>query len=103
MAFGCFAGFTGFDCSILWIIMILLFFAAAIFRKNVAEEILDMGFSLIGGTIAGAITFIVMMYITHSMKWGSIVGFIGVVIGGLVGAQFLPDGESDSGGGDGWF
>lgn len=104
MAIGCFAGFTGFDCSILWIILIVLFFAAAIIRKNIAGELLDMEFSLIGGTCGGAIVFIVMMYITHSMKWGSIIGLIGVFIGGFVGAQFLPDVEGSSGGGDGgWF
>lgn len=101
MAFGCFAGFEGFDCSILWIIIILLFFAAAVFRKNIAEGLLGMDFSLIGGSISGAVTFVVMMYITHSMKWGGIIGLIGVIIGGFIGAKFLPDGESSEGGGDG--
>ena len=103
MTLGCFAGYAGFDCSILWIMMIGLFFVAAIFRKNIAEGLLDMDFSLIGGSVAGAIVFIIMTYITHSMKWSGIIGLIGVVAGGFVGAQFLPDGESDSGGGDGWF
>lgn len=104
MAFGCFAGFAGFDCSILWFIMTGLFFAAAVFRKNITEELLGMDFSLIGGSGAGAIVFIVMIYITHSMKWSGVTGFIGMIIGGFIGAQFLPDGESDSGGGDsGWF
>ena len=103
MAIGCFAGYTGFDCSILWIMMIGLFFVAAIFRKNIAEGLLDMDFSLIGGSVTGAIVFIIMTYITHSMKWSGIIGLIGVIAGGFVGAQFLPDGESDSGGGDGWF
>ncbi len=104
MALGCFAGFTGFDCSILWIIIILLFFSAALFRKNIAEGLLDMDFSLIGGSIFGAIVFIVMMYITHSMKWGGIVGLVGVIVGGFIGANFLPDGGSSEGGGDGgWF
>jgi ABC-type multidrug transport system permease subunit len=103
MTIGCFAGYAGFDCSILWMMMIGLFFVAAVFRKNIAEGILDMDFSLIGGSVAGAITFIIMTYITHSMKWSGIIGLIGVVTGGFVGAQFLPDGESDSGGGDGWF
>lgn len=102
MAIGCFAGFLGFDCSILWIIIILLFFVAAIFRKNIAG-LIDMDFSLIGGTAGGIIVFVVMIYITHSMEWSGIIGVIGVIIGGFVGASFLPDGESDSGGGDGWF
>ena len=104
MAFGCFAGFAGFDCSLLWIIMIILFFIAAMFRKNIAEGLLDMEFSLIGGSIGAVIVFIIMIYITHSMKWSGVAGLVGVIIGGFVGATFLPDGESDSGGGDGgWF
>ncbi len=104
MTLGCFAGFEGFDCSILWIIIVLLFFAAAVFRKNIAEGILDMDFSLIGGSVAGALVFVIMTYITHSMKWSGVAGFIGVIIGGFIGAKFLPDGESDSGGGEGgWF
>ena len=104
MTFGCFAGFGGFDCSILWIILVLLFFVAALFRKNIAEGMLDMDFSLIGGTVMGAIVFVIMTYITHSIKWSGFVGVIGVIIGGFIGAQFLPDGESSSGGGDGgWF
>ena len=104
MSFGCFAGFSGFDCSLLWIVMILLFFAAAIFRKNIAEGLLGIDFSLIGGAGAGAIIFIITVYITHSMEWSGIAGLVGVVVGGFIGAQFLPDGESSSGGGDGgWF
>ena len=104
MTLGCFGGFEGFDCSILWLILMALFFTAALFRKNIAEGILDMDFSLIGATAAGAITFIVMIYITHSMKISGIAGLIGVIIGGFIGAKFLPDGESDSGGGEGgWF
>lgn len=102
MSFGCFAGFEGFDCSILWIILILLFFVAAVFRKNIADELLGMDFSLIGGTGGGAIIFIIMIYITHSMKWSGIIGLIGVVTGGLIGAQFLPDTDS-GGGGNEWF
>jgi len=104
MGFGCFAGFEGFDCSILWIILIMIFFSAAIFRKNVAEGILDMDFSLIGGSAIGAIAFVVMIFITHSMKWSGVAGVVGMIIGGFIGSQFLPDGESSSGGGDGgWF
>jgi len=104
MAFGCFAGFEGFDCSILWIVLVGLFFATALFRKNIADEILGMDFSLIGGIGFGSIVFIAMLYITHSIKWSGITGLIFVVVGGFVGASFLPDGESDTGGGDnGWF
>lgn len=104
MGFGCFAGFAGFDCSILWIIMILLFFVAAIFRKNIAEDLLGIDFSLIGSSVGGVILFVAMAYITHSMKWSAIIAVGGVLLGGFLGATFLPDGSSDSGGGEsGWF
>lgn len=104
MAIGCFAGFAGFDCSLLWIIMIGIFFVAAVFRKNIAGGLLDTDFSLIGGAGIGAIIFVITIFITHSMKWSGIIGLVGMVIGGFIGARFLPDGESDSGGGDGgWF
>lgn len=105
MVFGCFAGFSGFDCSILWIIMILLFFIAAIFRKNIAEDLIGVDFSLIGSSVVGIIVFVVMTYITHSIKWSAIIAVAGVISGGFIGATFLPDGSSsDSGGGEsGWF
>ena len=104
MTFGCFAGFAGFDCSILWMIMIGLFFVAAIFRKNIAEGILGMGFSLIGSIVIGVVVFVVMAYITHSMKWSGLIALIGVIAGGFIGSTFLPDGESSSEGGEGgWF
>jgi len=103
MTFGCFAGFQGFDCSILWIIIMVIFFAAAMFRKNIAEGLLDMDFSLIGATASGTLVFIIMTYITHSMKWSGLIGFAGAVIGGFIGSRFLPDGSSSGGGEGGWF
>ena len=84
--------------------MILLFFVAAVFRKNIAEDLLGMDFSLIGSSISGVIVFVIITYITHSMKWSAIIAIGGVLLGGFLGATFLPDGSSDSGGGEGgWY
>ena len=94
MAGFCLAGFEGFDCSIVYILMILLFFITAIFRRQVADALLNMPYSLIGGTAAAEIVYIVSIYITHNFRWAFLFGLIGCMAGGFVGAWFLPDGES---------
>lgn len=103
MTLGCFAGFEGFECSLLWIILILIFFIAAMFRKHVAEGLIGMDYSLIGGTAIAEILFIVVIYISHSFKWGFLIAMIGVLAGGFLTAPFLPDGSSEGGGEGGWY
>jgi hypothetical protein len=92
MAGFCFGGFTGFDCSLLYIVMILLFFLAAIFRKQVAEN-LGIDFTLIGSTALAEGAFIIIIILFSSMKWGFLAGLIGLLIGGFALAPFLPDSE----------
>jgi len=98
MTFGCFAGLTGFDCSISWIVMVLLFFLGAILRRQ-ADSLLGMEFSLIGSTILSEIVFIIMLYITHSMKWSFLLGIVGVLVGGFIGAMWFGGG----GGSEEWY
>jgi len=93
MTFGCFAGLGGFDCSLAWIIMIVLFFIAAIFRRQIADGLLGVGFSLIGATILGEAAFIVSLYLFEGMKMPFIFGTIGVIVGGFIGTIWLEDGE----------
>jgi hypothetical protein len=88
MTFGCFAGYVGFDCSILWIIMILLFFIAAIARRQITD-FLEADFNLITATAVGVISFVVMMYVLHSFKWGFLVGLIFLFVGGFLGGKIL--------------
>ena len=96
MTLGCFAGFEGFDCSILWIIMILIFFMAAVVRRQVADQLLDMDFSLLASTIVAEIAFVITVFITKSHKFGLLAGLVGVLIGGFLGAKFI--GSEESGG-----
>ena len=103
MTFGCFAGYAGFDCSLLWIAMIFLFFIGAIFRRQVADGLLSIDFSLIGATVLAEIVFVVMNYITHSLKWSFLVAIVAIVVGGFIGAKFLPDGGGEGGEGGEWF
>lgn len=103
IVFGCFAGFEGFDCSLLWIVILLLFFLAALFRKNIAEGILGMDFSLIGSTIFAEILFIIIILVSKSIKWSFLIALIGLLIGGFVSAPWMPDGSSEGGGGEGWY
>ena len=97
MTLGCFGGFEGFDCSILWIVMILLFFIAAIFRRQVADGLLGTDFSLIGSAVLAEVAFFLMVVITQSMKWGFLAGLIGIFVGGFVGAKFLTFEDSGEG------
>ena len=96
MAFGCFAGYEGFGCSIAWLLMVLIFFISAIFRKQIAEGLLNTEFSLIGSVILGEVGFVVGSFLTHSFKWSFLIGMFALVVGGLVGSKFLPDGGSDN-------
>ena len=76
--------------------MILLFFVAARFRKHIADGLLDMEFSLIGATLVGEISFVILVVLTRSMKWGMAAGLIGMILGGFL-LNFIDFG---SGGGD---
>ena len=85
----CFGGFEGFDCSILWVIIIMLFFFAAVFRRQVADALLDMDFHLISSIVLAEVLYILMIFITHNMKLAAIVGLAGMILGGFIGAKFF--------------
>ena len=88
--FLCF-GTEGWGCSVVWLVMIVLFFIAAITRKQISEWI-DTGFSLIGAAVLGEIAFIICLYI-FSLKISFLIGLIGIFAGGFIGAMFLEDTE----------
>jgi len=100
MTLGCFAGYQGFDCSLIWVIMIMMFFLLAIFRKWIAQELADMEFSLIGGTILCEVAFIATLYIAHNFKLGFIVAMIVGIIAGFISGPWLG---GEGGSQDGWF
>jgi hypothetical protein len=85
----CFAGFEGWDCSMLYIVMVALFFVTAIMRRQIVD-LMDMEFSLIGGAIAAELTFIIVIIITHSLKWSFVIALIGALVGGVL-LKFFGD------------
>lgn len=89
-------GYEGFDCSISWLVMVGLFFLAAILKKQLAD-FSDFEFSMLGGTIAGLLIYIIVTIITHSMKWSFAAGLIGVLVAGFLAGPFLEGGGSESG------
>jgi hypothetical protein len=93
----CIGRFEGWNCSLFWIVIILLFFITAIFRRQVAENLIGIDFSLIGGTISSVGVFILISLIFGSMKWGFIFGIIGAIIGGFLLVPFFPDASSEGG------
>jgi len=70
-----------------------LFLGGSIFRKLVANEILGMGFSLIGGTALGSLLFILIDNI-FNLKFAVIGGLVGLMVGGFGGSFIMPDSES---------
>lgn len=89
MSFGCFAGMVGWDCSMAWIVMIVIFFVGAIFRRQVADNLLSMPFSLMIGTIAGEIGFIIFCYLIP-IKWAFLGAIIVNIVVGFIAAPFDP-------------
>jgi len=100
----CFAGFTEWaDCTLLWVSIVALFFLAAVFRRQVADNLLGIDFSLIGSAGAAEVIFLIMIFITHSLKWSFLLGLVGMLLAGFLTAPFMPDGSSEGGGGEGWY
>lgn len=94
MIFGCWAGYQGWDCSVNWIIMVLIFFIAAIVRKQLFDNVLDMEFNLWGAAGLGEVLFFVMLFILP-LKFAFLIALGGILIGGIFAGRFF------GGGGDG--
>lgn len=92
----CAPGFSGIDCSIVWIIWIMIFFAGAMLRKQINDN-LSVSFSLIGATVVGIILQIVVLYIPWigGVKWSILGAIVGILIGGFGGGMVgMPDAET---------
>lgn len=79
------------------IIGALFSLSGLIFRKSVANDILDMKFSFIGCVVGSMIPFIILDIFLENIKIIVGVSLVGWVIGGFLFGLFLPDGESDGG------
>lgn len=90
MAFICFAGAAGFDCSLIWIGIICLFFVGALFKKQVVENLLGGDFDVIIGTFTAEVLYIVSLYLMP-MKYAFLVGIIGLLVGGFLAIRFTGE------------
>ena len=71
---------------------------AFVFRKAVANDALDMGFSAIGASAASCLVFIIIKSVTDlSIKFNFVFGLIAWVIGGFLLADVIGDGWADGG------
>ena len=96
MTLGCYFGMQGFDCSLLWVSMIGIFFIAAMARKQI-NDLLNMNFSMIGATVGGIIVYNILIFATHNLKWALLSGIVALFIAGFLSASFMPDAESEGG------
>ena len=93
MAFMCFGGAEGWACSMQWLVMVLLFFIAAMARRQLVD-LAGVNFSLIGATALGEIAFIIFVFIFDGLKFPFLLGLVGVFVGGFIGSIWdQSDGE----------
>lgn len=71
---------------------------ALIFRKSVANDMLDRGFSIIGSCAMGIVAFLITSNIFDSLKVSVGIGVFAWVAGGFLLAEVIQDGYSDGGG-----
>jgi len=81
-------------CTLVWIMIVFIFFGAALFRKWVANEILGTEFSLVGAAILGESVFIIMMLVLGSSKFAFLLGIVGMIAGGFL-LRFLGGTETE--------
>ena len=81
----------------------ILALGAILFRKNVANDLLNMPFSMIGSIAIGEIAFFVSTFGVAGhhliLKWALLSGIVGVLLGGFICGNLFGDGESSGGSG----
>lgn len=88
-------GTSGFECSfVIYIIPAVFVLVALLFRKNVANDTLGMGFSVLGSTIPSLLAYYILFAFFHSFKWSLIAGLLLFFIGGFLLAELIGDGEA---------
>ena len=82
-------GQEGWNCSALWLLMTVVFFAAMIIRKQCDEGVLaGTPYNPISAIIGGIGMVALLTIIGVGMKWAFIAGLIGVIIGGFIIGRF---------------
>jgi len=95
MVTSCPLGTSGFECSfIIYLVPACLVLGALLFRKNVANDMLDYPFSVIGSSVVGVLAYYIVYAIFHVFKYSLLSGVLGVLVGGFALGFILPDGET---------
>ncbi len=91
-------GKTGLVSSIELAIAAAFVLGALIFRKSVANDMFDRGFSIIGSCAVGIIAFLITSNIFDSLKISVGIGVFTWILGGFLLAEVIQDGYADGGG-----
>jgi hypothetical protein len=94
MAGSCPNSLHGFECSLVYIVGALIVLGAILIRKNVANDLLAMPFSIIGGSAGGLLPYMIIIFMFGSLKWALLIGIIGMIAGGFLLGNTLGDGEA---------
>jgi hypothetical protein len=70
------------------------------FRKTIANDLLDMKFSFIGCMVGSMLSFIILDSIFANLKVIVVGSLIFWLLGGFLSGPFMFDGEASGGGGD---
>lgn len=79
------------------IVATVLSLGGFIFRKSIANDLLDWKFSVVGAIGLGCIGFIIVDNIFHNIKISIIVAIVGWLAGGFGLGNVLWDGEAGGG------
>jgi len=91
----CPMGTSGFECSfVIYILPALLVLISILFRKNVANDMMDRGFSIIGGSVLSVLTYYILYAIFHSVKYSLGGGIVAMLLGGFLLSNIIGDGEA---------
>lgn len=86
-------GSTGIIGGIELIIVTVFVLGFFIFRKTVANDMLDRGFSIIGSTVCGVLSFLILTNVMDSLKAAIGIGLIVGLLGGFLLAEIIQDGQ----------
>ena len=75
-------------------IVAIFVLGAMIFRKSVANDMLDRGFSVIGASVGGVLSFLILNGIFDKLKLSIGVGVACWVIAGFLLEELIGDGEA---------
>ncbi len=86
MANLCF-GAEAMGCGFIYIGAVVIFFIAAVFRRQVCVNILDVNYDLIWATLIGLLVYFPLVIFLPT-KWAFFLGMLAAITGGFMGLVF---------------